>query len=67
MTDPTEAEIDGEYTRHNGTVTEWGVLYKWVTPYESEAEARRQLFFAQMDVPATLVKREVTEWKNADE
>ena len=42
---------------------EWGVEYRGVTVYESEAEARRQLAFAQMDVPALLVKREVTEWR----
>lgn len=36
---------------------EWGVKYGAVFPYESEDEARRQLNFAQMDVPATLVNR----------
>lgn len=39
------------------TVTQWGVSWIWATPYPSEAEARRQLDLAQMDVPATLVKR----------
>lgn len=45
---------------------EWGVKYTGflvspdddpVYPYESEAEARRQLNLAQMDVPAILVTR----------
>lgn len=39
------------------TVTQWGVSWIWATPYPSEAEARRRLDLAQMDVPATLVKR----------
>lgn len=47
--------------------TEWGVWYHWATPYKSEAEARRQLNLAQMDVPAYLVTRHQvngvwTEW-----
>lgn len=42
------------------TFQEWGVEYRGVTVYESEAEARRQLNFALWDVPAFLVKREVT-------
>ena len=49
------------------STTEWGVEYRGVTVYESEAEARRQLNFAQMDVPAVLVSRQVTvtEWQPA--
>lgn len=39
------------------SVTEWGVSWIWATAYESEAEARRQLNLAQMDVNASLVKR----------
>ena len=53
-------------------MTEWGVKYAGsgidyigVTVYNSEEEARRQLSFAQMDIPAVLVKRESgeTEWE----
>jgi hypothetical protein len=45
---------------------EWGVSYHGVYVYESEAEARRQLNLAQMDVPAALVRRPVGEWEAAE-
>jgi len=38
------------------------VFYAWVTEYPDEAEARRQLWFAQMDVPAVLVYDEGKGW-----
>lgn len=43
-------------------VEAWGVEYRGVTAYESEAEARRQLNLAQMDVPAQLVKKVAGKW-----
>jgi hypothetical protein len=43
----------------------WGVKYRNVYPYESEEEARWQLSLAQMDVPATLVKKVAGVWVSA--
>ncbi len=41
----------------------WGVEYRdEVTEYPDEAEARKQLEFAQMDVPASLVRWENYRW-----
>jgi hypothetical protein len=38
------------------------VFYAWVTEYPDEAEARRNLFLTQMDVPAVLVYDEGKGW-----
>lgn len=41
---------------------EWGVRYLRVTPYATEEAARRNLYLAQLDVHADLVRRVVTPW-----
>ena len=44
---------------------EWGIDYYGINTYESEEEARKQLFFAQSDVPAKLVRRIGGLWVDA--
>lgn len=40
----------------------WGVSWRGVTAYDTEAEARQQLKLAQLDVPATLVVDDGNGW-----
>lgn len=40
----------------------WGIDYRGVTVYDTEAEARTNLELAQMDVPAILVVDDGNGW-----
>lgn len=44
----------------------WGVSWRGVTTYDTEAEARHQLTLARMDVPAVLVVDDGNGWMKAE-
>lgn len=56
--------MTGQKVTENGndSALRWGVSWRGVTVYPSEAEARRQLNLAQMDVPAALVMDDGNGW-----